>query len=125
MTANSTTIIATSSPSATATSESSHAGSFEDEPLSDDEVYVNDSLAQKTIPCDDKSVVINGSLNQVTFTGTCATVLTNGSLNHIAFDRVGSIEINGAKNQVTWQVGTDHAAPDVNDRGFGNQVNQG
>lgn len=112
-------------PSAASTSDSPQVGVSDAVPLTGDEIFVNDSLAHKTIPCDDESVIINGSLNEITFTGMCASTLTNGSLNRITFDSVGSITINGAKNQVTWNSGTSSDAPDVNDRGFGNLINQG
>ena len=120
-----TTASSTTTSSSASTSDSPQVGVSDAVPLTGDEIFVNDSLAHKTIPCDDESVIINGSLNEITFTGMCASTLTNGSLNRITFDSVGSITINGAKNQVTWNSGTSSDAPDVNDRGFGNLINQG
>ena len=41
------------------------------------------------------------------------------------FDLVGSIEIVGAKNEVTWMAGRDGGNPGLTDRGYGNQARQG
>ena len=90
-----------------------------------DSILVNQSRGNPTVACDDRTVIINGSLNQITVRGTCQEVLINGSLNHIRLDGVGSIDINGAKNEITWTAGPDDSAPVVTDRGYGNLIKKG
>jgi hypothetical protein len=75
----------------------------------------------ETVHCDNNSVSVSGIDNVVTITGHCLEVTVSGVRNTVNVESVDAIGISGLENRVTYRVG----APQVNQSGFDNVVEQG
>jgi hypothetical protein len=120
-------IIATVSPTATATMPPTNATppsmpttSVSTAPAGEN-ITVSGISEVRTIACNGGSVSISGITNNVVITGHCASVTVSGIQNQITVDTVDTIQASGSGNHVTYHTGS----PTIGNSGFDNVVQQG
>jgi hypothetical protein len=86
-----------------------------------DNLTISGINESQTITCNANAVNVSGISNKVVIKGVCNSLHVSGVQNVITIDAVGSIEVSGFSNQVTYHTGT----PSVDKSGDGNVVQQG
>jgi hypothetical protein len=80
---------------------------------------------KRSIACGSgETVQIVGQRNTLTVTGDCRKVDVSGANNIISIEAVGSIEVTGTDNDITWQRAIGGNAPRVSTTGAGNKINR-
>lgn len=91
----------------------------------DGTLEISGSGSKETHRCGPNTEVdISGASNVVTLTGECKRVSVSGSSNEVKVEAVGSIDVTGTSNNVTWKRGLGKAKPKVSRTGIGNKVSQ-
>jgi hypothetical protein len=86
-----------------------------------DNLTISGINESQTITCNANAVNVSGISNKVVIKGICASLHVSGVQNVITIDAVGSIEVSGFSNQVTYHTGT----PGIEKSGDGNVVHEG
>jgi hypothetical protein len=92
-------------------------------PLAPTSITVADTTVSYN--CGNESVTIMGGNSNITLTGTCQSVTVFGGNNTVHIQVVGTINVPGANNHITWQAGPGGGSPTVQDAGVNNTVSQG
>lgn len=69
-----------------------------------------------------KQFVVTGNSNKIRITGDCKSFTLSGSENEVELDRVGSINLIGRANRVTYSGGVDGSEPVVSTVGGNDQI---
>lgn len=78
---------------------------------------------KRSIACGSgETVQIVGQRNTLTVTGECRKVDISGAKNIVSIEAVGSIEVTGTDNEITWQRATNGDNPRVSTNGAGNTI---
>jgi hypothetical protein len=75
----------------------------------------------QTVTCNASIVDVSGVANKVVITGICKSLTVSGVQNVVTIDAVGSIDVSGFSNQVTYHTGS----PSIDKSGEGNTVQHG
>ena len=85
-------------------------------------LVIHDSKDSQTFNAESQDVTVQGSHNKVTITGTCHALTISGDANAVTVEKVSSISITGAGNEIQWSKALDGERPQVTDQGKTNRI---
>ncbi len=85
-------------------------------------LVIHDSKDSQTFNAEGQDVTVNGSHNKVTITGECHALTISGDANAVTVEKVSSISITGAGNEIQWSKALDGERPQVTDQGKTNRI---
>ena len=90
----------------------------------DDVVKISGLNQNLSYECKDRSFNVQGTSNTVKLSGQCQNLRVAGTTNRVDVESVGTINVSGIRNQVTWERGVNNKRPSISNSGINNNVSQ-